>query len=234
MGFRNKINTSFELTYSALGLAGYQGELVTSVSKKDSIVGWGQIKLPHPEGGTMLLNTLLKRVSIITTDSAYSMGAVIPDVILDGVGFTQGATIQYNYYQFYRENLFVPVLNILFLNNNYETPTQYTYNQDTAGLKDLTPATQIYEGNNQMHLSIYPNPTTGSTINIEFYSASPQAYTIEISDIFGSLIKTANTGIISGLSNISVDVENISGGTYFYTIPENDTGVKFSGKFVRM
>lgn len=76
------------------------------------------------------------------------------------------------------------------------------------------------------NMVVFPNPST-ETINVNLNLKSAQKVSIELTDIAGKLIITKDAGILTGESKQTLNVNNISKGTYLVrVVTESGTEVR--------
>lgn len=81
------------------------------------------------------------------------------------------------------------------------------------------------------YLNIYPNPVK-NTAYIEFVNNTEGNSKIEVFDITGKLVTNIPVSIVAG--GIELDVQQLSGGIYFVTITNSETGFIQKGKMVKI
>jgi hypothetical protein len=102
--------TEFALTVDAFGLNNTPGEQRQRITQVDTVVGWGQLKLPTGGGVSILYDVLLVKESLTTIDSVFLGGSPAPPQLLSGFGISQGQIGFVNQYNFYAANFERPLL----------------------------------------------------------------------------------------------------------------------------
>ncbi len=99
-------------------------------------------------------------------------------------------------------------------------PTSYL----GANLPKVIEGTQIGD----QSLQVYPNPTS-DLLNLEYNSKSDANHTVRVYNTMGQLMKSFNLLFYQGFNQNTIDVADLSAGTYFLEIESN--GLKKSKRF---
>lgn len=103
-------------------------------------------------------------------------------------------------------------------NNDYLWVDNLAFNGSVTGIENKEPFLN--------NLVVFPNPSS-ETININLNLKSAQKVSIELTDITGKLILTKDVGIIQGESTHTLNLNNISKGSYLVSvISEKGTEVR--------
>jgi hypothetical protein len=85
----------------------------------------------------------------------------------------------------------------------------------------------------KIKLTVYPNPTTTSKINVELTSDRDDRIDFEVVDIVGRTVHTMSQNVTNGLNTIAFDNLSISKGLYFIRAKQNNV-VMAVVRFVRL
>jgi hypothetical protein len=97
---------------------------------------------------------------------------------------------------------------------------------------NIQPTADINENDAAVSISnVFPNPTTGLT-SINYNLANATDVTVEVVDITGKVVYTANNGTqIAGGHTVSFDAASFTQGVYYVTVSTNETVV--TKKFIK-
>ena len=79
---------------------------------------------------------------------------------------------------------------------------------------------------------VHPNPTSGSVF-ADFYITDNTTLNVEVRDISGKLVKTYNATVAVGKNSLESDIRELEGGLYFISIRDNQSGEKYTARFVK-
>jgi Pregnancy-associated plasma protein-A/Secretion system C-terminal sorting domain len=85
----------------------------------------------------------------------------------------------------------------------------------------------------KIKLTVYPNPTTVSKINVELTSDRDERIDFEVVDIVGKTVHTMSQNVTNGLNTIAFDNLTVSKGIYFIRAKQNNV-VTAVVRFVRL
>ncbi len=225
----NKDTTPLQLSVAALGLNKTPGMRASQFNSLDTIVGWGNLKLKNPSGGTALnYAVLLKRATQTRVDSFFLGGAPAPAVITSAFGLTQG-------------NLTVYPAIYTFLGVGFNEPFLY-FSTTTAGeifavTRAVLPTLGLVTGSHEtpdyaVATTVYPNPTTEG-VNFEFQKTSMPDWNIMIYNAAGQIVSINRVSTPQGLVNQRIALAPpLPSGTYFYNLLDETSLIRANGKFV--
>jgi len=201
--------SSFNLTVAAFALnqtPGYSKEMIRSIVET---VGYGQLTLPMNGGQSIPYDVLLLKYKNRKIDSLFLNGAPAPPALISAFGLTQGDTTYNTVYKFYGENFESPLLTIEMdqsgLNATFSSYDSTQLQLDAgAGLSLNSPSGNV---------RIFPNPASNQLV----VSTGPNDMSekqIIIYDLLGKEVKS----ISSNDSQINIEVQNLTNGTYFIHI----------------
>jgi flagellar hook assembly protein FlgD len=74
------------------------------------------------------------------------------------------------------------------------------------------------------NLSIFPVPAN-DVLNIRFNNQNAQSVVINLVNNVGQIVRNINLGTVSGVSNVEMDVNNLSSGVYAVQISNGNSSV---------
>ncbi|MBL7816295.1 MAG: T9SS type A sorting domain-containing protein [Saprospiraceae bacterium] len=222
-----RVVTDFNLKVIAFGLNNTPGQSVSRGTYRDSIVGWGTLKMRHPStGATLSFNALLDRRTFITQDSFYLNGTPANPLIVNAFGLTQGKIDTTTRYYFYASGFKSPL--IAFSVNNSET-------QIVDIFRAILPSLGLTTKNNELvdlevATTVFPNPTTeGATF--EFDKSSADTWRVFVYNAAGQIIKNESVNAPIGKTQHTTRFDSsLPTGTYFYQIIDEHSLIRHTGK----
>ena len=187
-----RFETDFELTVAAFSLASAPGQQRQNVTQTDSVVGWGQLRLPTLGGVSILYDVLLMKQSLNYIDSVFLGGSPAPPQLLAGFGLTQGQTGKSNKYVFYAAGFERPLL-IIEMSDDWQS-VERSYHT-AAGLATFS----VDEFSSINAINAYPNPVkAGSMVSFDV-TETTQELRLQIMDASGKCmvdeaLEAANSG----------------------------------------
>jgi hypothetical protein len=200
----------FHLTILALGDTLAPGFVRTYITEKDSVTGWGKMRVKDALGSPSDYNNVLQvQTMTVRTDSFFLNGAPLSSVLLTTLGLTQGhKDTTYEHY-YYRKQEVTPLAQVAFRDAGYTQPytaTTHVQRLSTVSTANVDPEQQI---------TIYPNPADG-IITIE---APAAIKTFEIYNVMGQLV------LKDVLRNQKqVTLSHLQGGSLYYIRLADDKG----------
>ncbi|MBL7729499.1 MAG: hypothetical protein JNM68_17515, partial [Dinghuibacter sp.] len=98
---------NFNLNVAAYGLNNAPAQHVWTVYREEKIVGYGKIRVYHPDGPSQYYEVLKSEVTEYAIDSFYLYGKPAPDALLKAFGAEQAQKINIdNRVNFYRKGSF--------------------------------------------------------------------------------------------------------------------------------
>ncbi|OQA01695.1 MAG: hypothetical protein BWY70_00290 [Bacteroidetes bacterium ADurb.Bin408] len=179
----NRTALDFELTVAAYSLNQTPCQKVTHTNKMDTVISWGNMRVPTVSGPSLAYDVLLVKRMTVQTDSFYMAGNPAPQPLLTAFGVSQGQTTVTNRYLFWRENARYPLLVINFGSNNFTTPTGIFYD----GEAQYDPNNSIADNNNNSGFDLFPNPSDGN-FSIQLNNAVNEAFNLNIYNMSGQIV----------------------------------------------
>lgn len=106
-GSESRRSVNFNLTVAAYGLKNVPAQHVWTVYREEKIVGYGKIRVYHPDGPSRYYEVLKSEITEYAIDSFYLGGEPAPEALLKAFGAEQGQRINIdNRVNFYRKGSF--------------------------------------------------------------------------------------------------------------------------------
>ncbi len=199
-------------------------------TEKDTVIGWGQMRVKTLSGGASgYVNVLQVRTMITTVDSFYLNGTTTDPLLpslLPLLGATQGQVTKTYSQSFYRLDNIVPLASVRFADSANTMPTQVTTNVQRLPAPAGVPAIAGAAG-----IKVYPNPVTGNMITIAAPATTgPCSY--ELTDITGRKVQEGVLATGSANAQVSI-VASVLNGVYFLKVNNNGNTVSVSAVEVK-
>jgi Secretion system C-terminal sorting domain len=224
-----KDTTPLQLSVGLLSLNKTPGMRVAQYTILDTIVGWGNLKLKNPSGGTALnFAVLLQRETATRLDSFFLSGAPAPAVIMGALGLTQGAiTLTSPRYTFQGIGFNEPFLSI---STNAAGAITFVTRAVLPNLGLTTDNRDIPDY--AVAITVYPNPTTEG-VNFEFQKTSMPDWNIMIYNTAGQIVSINRVSAPQGIVNQHITLaSSLPSGTYFYNLLDETSLIRANGKFL--
>lgn len=218
----NVASINFDLTVSLFQLNAVPGQYIQDISLSNEVVGWGKIIVANNKK----IPVLLLKSEFVTIDSAYLGGSPAPAALLGFFNIQQGKVAKTTRYSFFAANddiSFNAPLAELSVNENTQMVEEVRVNAQAymvTGIKDDTIA-----------LSFFPNPAE-SQLNLTFSKESPSKWDIIVYNVLGQSLKSSPI-TSSGVINETINLENITKGTYFVVIKDESGSIVSSKEFIK-
>ena len=213
-----QFDINFQLSVALASLIHAPAIVRSYVTEKDSVVGWGQMRVNDITGSPSgYWNVLQVKSQITTTDSFFLDGSSTTPTLsflLTDLGLTQGkqtTTYQQNYY---RIGEVTPLAQVSFTDSTYAHPYKAVTHVQRLGTTGIGII-------NEAAVKLFPNPVTKGTISVELpYTTGSWAY--EVTNTAGQTIATGS------LQNNSTSIAlplSITAGTYYVRITNDNKQV---------
>jgi hypothetical protein len=205
----------FNLTIDAYSFNKIPGSRKTYWVVKDSVVGWGTLKIKGISTKAIYDNipVLQTRRHITQVDSFFLGGNLAPGALLSGFGLSQGHFLEYYYVDFITQDELDELVRIDFKDSPYQTIDVVEIQQNRLEKY----ATGVEKISLQNAINAYPNPIADNKITIELPANSNANWAISLTDIYGRLVFESPIGI-DGEVNLP---ENIAEGNYILSVLNN-------------
>ncbi|MCG9911934.1 MAG: T9SS type A sorting domain-containing protein [Flavobacteriales bacterium] len=194
----------------SFALAGYnQTPFVkkTQEIRYEEIIGYGQAIIPV-NGGTATYPCLMQRSKTITIDSFFVDGQIVPDMLLNAFGLSQGLMFDRSQTHLFIPGAYLPLVTFVHSDANFG-PVDAIYMQ-----YDILGYAAIPEAEPSTNFRVYPNPCYG---NILYFAGDKSIKNIEITSLTGQSVFKSK-----GVSSWISVPEHLSNGIYIITLETNE------------
>jgi len=192
---------------------------------KDTVVGWGTLKVPSSKNASIPYDVLLVRRHTVTSDSFYLNNQPAPVFVMAGFGSKQNDTTSNTYQEFfYRSGNGMPLLTLNFNSDStYTSPGSANYTVDSvkSGIEDASFNPDLFK--------IYPNPSSGGLVNFQLLKKNDLPWKLIVVNALGQEVKTIP---IEGTGNLNRNF-NMNGnepGLYFVRVTDEIGTTLATGK----
>ncbi len=186
--------------------------------RKDSVAGWGTMRVYTPNGPSAPYDVLMCKTSAYAIDSFYVSGVPASAALQNAFQIAQGQkTNERNFYNFYRKGAF----NYLFRAYYGADNTFTTMEEAFAAADNVAPLAINETPPNNFSTFIYPNPCVQQDIHLSIFGGHAQRlknYTIISSK--GSII--CNNKIENQSSELVLPTKSLPTGIYFVSVLDAD------------
>ncbi len=161
-------NTQFNLTLTAYGLNNTPGERRSFFTYKDSVVGWGRMRVRNFRNNQLSawIPVLQVREYVVTRDSFYLGGTQAPATLLFAFGLSQGQLTNTYRMKYYRAGEQYPLVQAEYDDASFAgTPTQAE-----ANMMRLPNAAAVTSVAGLDAVRVFPNPVQNGVLHIEGYA----------------------------------------------------------------
>lgn len=201
-----KYATNFNLTVSAYGLNNVPCQHVYYTNRKDSIVGWGKLRVYTPDGPSLPMEVLISKTEQFNIDSFYVAGAPAPTVLLNAFSIKQAQkTGALNHYNFYRSGNYGFVMRLDYnANGSFTQPTGGFVSKDNI----TAASTKVKDNINSEYTTlVFPNPSMGDQINLSFFGKEVHSVNYSITDVLGKEVQLEkNISLTNNTMTINTDI----------------------------
>jgi len=208
----NTTSLNFLISVAAFGLQNAPSGQTIHEVVTDSIVGYGTLILPNPDGsGSVSIESLLaKRTTTLTLNYTLA-GQPAPQVMLDALGLQQGATSSFSTYIFYAKGLRRSAATVgLDANGNVAF---LTISDD---VKDLSTSTQE-RSVELLPVKVFPNPAHDA-FQMSFDKPDSQNWTLEMFNILGQQVHRQSIDEGIGFTQVGITCPTLRAGHYTYLL----------------
>ena len=180
----------FNLTVTSSSLFNTPGQHIYNVMRKDSIIGWGTLRVYTASGPSAAYEVLMNKLEQYSVDSFYLGGAPAPTPLLTAFGVTQGQIMNQQYaYQFYRKGSYNYLMRLFYgADNTFTTLASAFIHTD-----NIAPTSIKNANDNKYQTILYPNPCQGGLLNILVIGKTISDPIVSIIDMTGKLIQSKKT-----------------------------------------
>jgi hypothetical protein len=212
----SSIDTKFNLTVNAYGLNKVPGFRRTFKTTKDTVVGWGTVKIKGISTKKIYDNipVLQVRHHVTMSDSFFLGGSPAPKPLLDAFGLQQGFPVDYYYVDFISQDELDELIRIDFAQNPYTNVSRVEIQQNRIEQY----ATRLNKLSLQNAINTYPNPIIDDNISIELPTNQTGNWGYNLTDIYGRNIANGTVNAAEGTIKLPA---GIAAGSYILSI-DND------------
>jgi hypothetical protein len=186
------------------------------VTEKDSVTGWGQMRVLDLSGNPSgYINVLQVEANSRIVDSFFINGSIPPGDILTAFGQTEGDT-SYGYTQNYYRTMAVNALATVYFNDPAYTQPYYA----TTDEKSLPEG--IANINNSVAVNVYPNPVNNRTISVDVPTLQGNGWTYDLINVTGQTVATAP---LNGTHTQIAVAPSLATGIYYLRVNQNGKSV---------
>jgi hypothetical protein len=207
-------DVAFELSVDVFSLLHEPGIDRVYVNRKDTVTGWGQMRVKNSSGTpSEYFDVLQVQTTTRTTDSFFLSGVPASPVVLTMLSLYQAQQDSSFVQYYYRKGEVTPVAKVEFRDQAFTMPIRTTtYFQHKAEVS-------IHSSNIDYQLQGFPNPTKGRKICFKLPEWNA-AYQAVISDVSGRNHRTLTLETENGMHFLNFS-ENTVPGTYFVQLLHN-------------
>ncbi len=191
------------------------GFVRTYITEKDTVLGYGKVKVKDIDGnGSGYMDVLQVQSITKTVDSFYLNGALAPASFLPAP-LVQGYTYTSNEQYYYRAGEFTPLAHITFDSTN--TTPKSAETQAVRLLSSFIPETEYTKT-----LNVFPNPVTDHTIIVSGAPANYGNWSYELENVAGQVVTKGALQLNANNTKISISLSATTApGTYFLHLYNN-------------
>ncbi len=176
---------NFLLSLAALSYSHAPCILRRYTTEKDSVTGWGKMRILDAYGSpSMYLNVLQVKTIITTTDSFFINGTPFSNGLLVYLSLTQGNTNTTYQQNYYRPQEVTPLAQVTFTDAAYTQPKSATTHVQRLETINAVPIL------NTNKIKIYPNPVSGNNVSIDMPAATCNEWSYELKNSTGAAVTT--------------------------------------------
>lgn len=224
-GDRNVVN--FTLNVPAFGLNYTPCQQAFYEVRKDSVSGWGTMRVYTPSGASVAYDVLMVKTSSYTVDSFYVGGAPAPGSIQTAFQITQGQKSTYkHYYNFYRKGYFNYLVRLF-----YAADSTFTTMTNAFSHADGVAPTKVNDFEaNSISSVLYPNPCQNSTIYLMLFGEDPVHYDkYVVTNMNGQVVFSNNTVWLQ--KKLTIPVNQLPNGNYGLTVIDSKSSKTLNNYF---
>lgn len=214
--FESRRTVDFNLTVAGAGLNNVSGQHVFTMIGSDSIVGWGQMRVPGLTGVSDYFQVLIKKNMQYTVDSMYLGGEPASAPILAAFNMTQGqVSSSRNRYFALRANFSTPLAVFAYPNSSFTNPSSIlfdSYNLTATGIDDA-------EATGEATL-LFPNPANGGQLHLQVFGSTREFERYAIIDLQGRTVQEA--GVVSNGGLMTFATDGLANGNYILHLTDTE------------
>jgi hypothetical protein len=218
----------FNITIDTLKMYKAPGTKRTIYNVKDTVAGWGALRIPSPPFTSSIpYKVLLVRRKLISVDSFYVNGKPMDPILMLALGMQQAVkTTDYKEF-FYRTGSPDPLMTISFgTDSTFKTPVAVLYSADSikTGI--------AVEGLQSIDFKLFPNPSNSGIIHGSITKNSIHPWHISVTSALGQAVLERQISDM-GIVNFDLELPNAAG-IFFVAVKNEDGFVVAEKKVMRM
>lgn len=225
-GYTISNSTKFEITVAAFGLDHAPASNDISSVSTDTVLGYGTLILPHPDGtGTVSMEALCIKGELHQQSNYYLFGQLAPQAMLDVLGLTQGANTTIIDYAFYVKGLPRSAVNLSFSSDG-----SIRYLSMSDDIRSLISSTDN-QTTSQIETRIFPNPGRVD-FNFHFIKSDTMPWALEVFNTLGQRIHSQTITGYAGEVTTDVHVDTVCPGLHHFVLQNAEGAIVSTGNFV--
>ena len=219
--------TQFNITVTAYSLNNTPGSRKTYTIIKDSVVGWGTLKIKGISTKKIYDKIPVLQVQHEATviDSFFLGGGPAPQPLLDAFGLNQGVPITSYYVDFIGQDELDEYVRIDFQNSQYQQVEKVEIQQNRLEKYELVGIEKI---SIQNAINSYPNPIRNNNLFVDLPTNQSGKWSFNIVDIYGRNISKGDINTTNGQVILPADIAD---GSYVLTIMNDGITVSINKIF---
>jgi len=212
--FESRRVVDFNLTVAGSGLNNVPGQHVFTLIGSDSIVGWGQMRVPGLTGVSNYFSVLIKKNMQYTVDSMFLGGQPAAAPLLAAFNMTQGqVTSVRNRYFVLRAGFSTPLAVFGYPSSSFTSPTSILFDSSNLTVTGVDDAATAGEAT-----LLFPNPANGGQLHLQVFGSSREFERYAIIDLQGRTVQEASIASNGGQMTFATD--GLANGNYILRLTD--------------
>lgn len=205
---------AFTINAPSLGLNNTPFTHVLNEVRKDSIIGWGQMRVYTPDGPSKPYDVLMNQITQYSLDSFYMAGSPAPATLLTAFGVTQGQKVNANNaIQFHRKGNYNYLYRIFYGADNTFSTIQGAFSH----LDNLERPLGINQMDQEYATLIFPNPANNTDVNLQIMGSEHiDVSTFTITNMMGHLVVENKANLEN--NSLKLPTANLAKGQYIVNV----------------
>ncbi|MBS1589377.1 MAG: T9SS type A sorting domain-containing protein [Bacteroidetes bacterium] len=211
--------TNFTMSIAAYGMNNTPCQRKTFVTEKDTVVGWGKMRVLNRVGATTgYTNVLMVKTIWQQSDSFFVGGAPASTALLTAFGLTQGQINNQYQYNFFRAGEVLPLMSADYKDNTFS-------NTKVKNMSIHEDRLLLGTGINDIHadksIVAYPNPITNGVVNLSIKDRSINSFDYAIINMNGQVVSRGHAVSNNGVAQLNCEALRVSG-IYYVQLYNNN------------
>lgn len=216
------------ISVAAFGVNRTPSANIITSSSRDTIIGYGTLILPHPDGsGTVSIDVLLHKQELTAINNYTLGGQPAPQIMLDALGLVQGEESKATRYVFFGKGFPRSVMYI-----NVEESGGISFANLSDEIRNF-PTTSVAEVSKMIETSVFPNPTSGE-FSLQFFKSDNQEWSLDIMNSLGQIVHNQRISEHHGNIDTRIRLEARTQGMHHYSLRNATGAVVASGTILIM